>query len=267
MTQLQDAGLLESRVGEVLVLAINNPARRNAITAGLFRSLTSSLQQAGADSSIGAVVLTGTGNYFCAGGDLKQLMQRREQSEEQRRERLDELNHVVRTLRDFHKPIVAAIEGGAAGAGWSLALACDLVVAANDASFSAAYVKVGLTPDGGITGLLAQILPRQLYTQLCLTGEPIQAQRLAALGAINVLSAPGSALQDSVELATKLAAGPARAMQRIKFLCRTADSALLDEQLEKEAGFMVEAQGSSESAEGIAAFFERRSPNFSSLRV
>lgn len=266
MTEFHSDDVIESRHGAVSVLALNNPLRRNAITPTLFLNLTNSLHAAAADDSVAAVILTGAGNYFCAGGDLQQLAQRRELPEHQRRERLEALNGVIRMLRDYGKPIIASIEGGAAGAGWSVALACDLVVAARDATFSAAYVKVGLTPDGGITSLLAQMLPRQLYTQLCLTGEPIQAERLAALGAINHLSTPGAALQDALKLADKLASGPEQATRRIKQLCRAAQVASLDEQLEREADFMARAQGSPESAEGIAAYFEKRSPNFARLR-
>lgn len=258
--------VLSSRTGAVLVLAINNPERRNIITPGLFQSLIQLFECAASDNTIGAVVLTGVGPYFCAGGDLKQLAQRRQLAVGQRREKLEGLNGVVRLLRDFPKPVIAAVEGGAAGAGWSIALACDLIVAARDARFSVAYVKVGLTPDGGITALLAQALPRQLYTQLCLSGEPIDAPRLAALGVINLIAEPGSAEHEAVRWATALASGPAKAIQKIKCLCREAVSASLDEQIERESEFMVEAQGDKESAEGIEAFIEKRAPNFARLR-
>lgn len=261
-----EGDVLSSCAGAVLVLAINNPERRNIITPRLFHSLNQMLQCAAADNKVGAVVLTGVGSYFCAGGDLKQLAERRQLSVAQRREKLEGLNGIVRMLRDFPKPVIAAVEGGAAGAGWSIALACDLIVAARDARFSVAYVKVGLTPDGGITALLAQALPRQLYTQLCLSGEPIDAPRLAALGVINLIAEPGSADRDALQWATALAAGPAKAMQKIKCLCREAVRASLDEQIERESEFMVEAQGSEESAEGIGAFLAKRPPNFARLR-
>jgi enoyl-CoA hydratase/carnithine racemase len=258
--------ILVRREGAVLVLAIHTPGKRNAISPGLYDALRDALQGARDDASIGAVVLTGADGYFCSGGDLNALATRREHPPEVRRGMLEKLHGLVRLFADFPKPLVAAVEGGAAGAGLSLALGCDLLVAARDATFSVAYVKVGLTPDGGATSFLAQVLPRQLLTELCLTGERIGAERLHALGVVNRLTEPGGADAEAVELAQRLAAGPERAMARIKSLCRDAVSTPLNTQLDHEAEFMVEAQGDSESAEGIGAFLGKRKADFAALR-
>ena len=259
--------LLTRREGAVLVLSNNNPAARNALSPAFYAAVTTALVDAAADASVGAVVLTGEGGHFCAGGDLRQLAGRRELPLEQRREKLEGLHDLIRAVRDCPKPVIAAVEGAAAGAGLSLALACDMLVAARNSLFSVAYVKVGLTPDGGATAFLAEFVSRQVLTELCLTGERISGERLHALGPVNRLADPGQALADAVALATQIAAGPDQAMALIKDLCRQAPRNTLEQQLELEAQYMVRSQGSEESREGIAAFLEKRSADFNKLRA
>jgi len=258
--------LLLRREGAVLLLINNNPRRRNALSAGFYAAAIRALREAQADPGIGAVLLTGTGNFFCAGGDLDQLAARRAMAPAQRRQHLEPLHDLIRAIRASGKPVIAAVEGGAAGAGLSLALACDMLVAARDAKFSASYVRVGLTPDGGLTSLLAECVSRQLLTELCLGGEPIDAGRLYVLGAINRLAEPGAAEAVALILARRLSLGPAQAMASIKTLCRQAHAQTLDAQLEQEAHHMVAAQGGAEAAEGIAAFLDKRAPDFVALR-
>lgn len=258
--------LLQQREGAVLVLTHNNPAVRNALSPEFYAALTAALQQAAADDSVGAVVLTGAGGMFCSGGDLRQLIKRRELPEAERRQRLEGLHDLIRTLRDCPKPVVAAVEGAAAGAGLSIALACDLLVSARDAVYSVAYVKVGLTPDGGATAFLAEFVSRQVLTELCLTGERITGERLHALGAVNRLTDAGDALAQAVHLARQVADGPLQANAAIKALCRSAPQATLEQQLDLEAQHMVRAQGGAESLEGIGAFLDKRKPDFVKLR-
>ena len=169
-------------------------------------------------------------------------------------------------MRDCPKPVIAAVEGATAGAGLSLALACDMLVAAKNAVFSVAYVKVGLTPDGGATAFLAEFVSRQVLTELCLTGERISGERMHQLGPVNRLSEPGQALADAVALAAQVASGPAWTMARIKELCRAAPRTTLEQQLELEAQCMVRAQETAESREGIGAFLEKRAPDYTKLR-
>lgn len=259
--------ILVGREGAVLVLSNNNPAARNALTPEFYAALPQALAQAEADPSIGAVVLTGVGGHFCAGGDLHRLALRRAMTPAERRVNLEGLHDLIRALQNCSKPVIAAVEGAAAGAGLSIALACDMLVVARNAAFSVAYVKVGLTPDGGATAFLAEFVSRQVLTQLCLTGERISGERLHALGAVNALSEPGDALPTAITLATRIAAGPQRAMARIKTLCRQASRTTLEQQLELEANHMVVSMGDDEAAEGIAAFFDKRPADFSGLRI
>lgn len=257
--------LLVHREGAVLVLSNNNPAARNALTPEFYAALPQALAEAEVDPAIGAVVLTGVGAAFCAGGDLHRLALRRTMTPAVRRANLEGLHDLIRAIQNCSKPVIAAVEGAAAGAGLSIALACDMLVVARNASFSVAYVKVGLTPDGGATAFLSEFVSRQVLTELCLTGERISGERMHALGAVNRLVEPGDALPAAITLAASIACGPQRAMARIKKLCRAASGTTLEQQLELEAGHMVESMGDDEAAEGIAAFFAKRRADFSGL--
>ncbi len=249
--------------GRVLVVTNDSPATRNALTPEFYLNFRAALGKADKDPGVGAVVLTGAGDFFCSGGNLKGLQARRLLDEAGRRASLDKLHDLIRAMRACAKPIVAAVEGGAAGAGVSLALACDLLVAAAPASFSVAYVKIGLTPDGGATYFLSRALPRQLVTELCMTGQPVTATRLATFGLVNRLVEPGQARDEAVRFAAELARGPGQSLARIKELCSAASGNNLDSQLELEAQFMAKALGSADGAEGIDAFLEKRTANFS----
>lgn len=256
------APLLMRREEGVLILSNNNVAARNALSPEFYAAVTAALQQAASDSSVGAIILTGEGGHFCAGGDLRQLAKRRELPEAERRAKLEGLHDLIRAVRDCPKPVIAAVEGAAAGAGLSLALACDMLVAAKNSVFSVAYVKVGLTPDGGATAFLSEFVSRQVLTELCLTGERISGERLAQLGAVNRLAEPGQAIVLALALAQQIAQGPALAIARIKDLCRQAPHNSLEAQLELEAQYMVASQMTEESREGIGAFLDKRTPQY-----
>lgn len=258
--------LLSSREGAVLVLSHNNAASRNSLSAEFYDALTQALNTAADDDTIGAVVLTGEGGHFCSGGNMQQLMTRRDLSLEDRYAKVGALHDLIRLIRDLPKPVIAAVEGAAAGAGLSLALSCDMLVAAKSSFFSVAYVKIGLTPDGGATAFLAELVSRQILTELCLTGERISGERMQQLGAVNRLTEAGDALAQAISLAHQVAAGPQQSMAAIKALCRQAPTNSLDAQLDLEAQYMVQAYVSEESREGISAFLEKRSADFSKLR-
>lgn len=262
-TAVQSTGpLRRRREGAVLVLAIDNPKARNALSPELYAELGKALEEAAADDSIGAIVLTGEGGHFCAGGDLRKLATRHTLTPLERRANLEQLNATVRALRNCPKPIVAALEGAVAGAGVSVALGCDILVAASDSRFSVAYVKVGLTPDGGATALLGESLSRPALAELCLTGNIVNGERMYQLGVVNRVVEPGRALEEALALANQLANGPVQAMARIKHLCNTAKRNSFEEQVALESQYMVEAQGGAEAKEGIAAFLEKRKPVF-----
>lgn len=252
--------------GTHLVVVNDNPQRRNALTPGFYEGMRVALAQAAAEPRIAAVVLTGAEGFFCAGGDLTLLMTAQKMMHSRRRAEIEDLQSLIRAMLDCPRPVIAAVEGGAAGAGFSLALACDLAVAAQDARFTASYVNAGLIPDGGLTGSLTAALPPALVAEICLLGRPVEAQRLFDLGAINALAEPGGALAAAEALAQRLAQGPAEAQAGIKALLTGARAALMEAQLDAEVEPMAVALGSAEAGEGISAFLGKRPPDFATLR-
>ncbi|MDK3018986.1 oxepin-CoA hydrolase, alternative type [Pseudodonghicola flavimaris] len=248
--------------GDRLVVLNGNAARRGALTPEFLDAITAAAEQALAPR-IKAVILSSEGPFFCAGGDLNVLITRQGLAEDDRRAQIDRLHARIRAIRTCPVPVIAAIEGGAAGAGLSIALACDLIVAAEDAKFTAAYVKAGLVPDGGLTAALARILPRPLSMEMCLLGRPVTAARMAALGAVNLLTAPGGAEAGAMELADALAKGPRNTQGVIRSMVARAYDTTEAEQLDIERDAMGRATGSADAAEGIAAFLEKRAPDWS----
>lgn len=247
--------------GDRLVVVNGNTAKRGALSPELYDTIVSAVEQA-ADSRIRAIILTSDGPFFCAGGDLNVLIERRKLDEGERRARVDMLHDVMRAVRGSPVPVIAAVEGGAAGAGLSLALACDLIVAAEGAKFTAAYVKAGLVPDGGLTSALARTLPRPLAMEMCLLARPVDAARMAALGVVAELVDPGETLAVAHQLADRLAAGPREAQRAIRGLVSQAYETAEAEQLDAERNAMARAVAGDEAGEGISAFLEKRKPHF-----
>lgn len=247
--------------GDRLIVVNMNSARRGALSPDLYAAIAEAMEKA-AEPRIRAVILSSEGGFFCAGGDLNVLIERRQLSEAERRDKVDLLHDLIRAIRTCPVPVIAAVEGGAAGAGASLALACDLLVAAEDAKFTAAYVKAGLVPDAGLTSALARMLPRQLAMEMCLLARPITAGYMSDLGVVNVLATPGEAETQAHALADALAQGPRGAQGVIRRLVAEAYEASEAQQLDAERDAMARAAGGGEAAEGIAAFLEKRKPRF-----
>ncbi len=249
-------------MGDRLVVWNGNAAKKGALTPEFYQTLHDALERA-QDPRVRAIILTSEGNFFCAGGDLNVLIERRKLSEDGRRGKVDELHDLVRAMRACPVPIVAAVEGGAAGAGLSLALACDLIVASQEARFTAAYVKAGLVPDAGLTTSLSRLLPRALAMEMCLIGRPIMAIRFAELGAVNRLTAVGQAFEQAMNYVDTMCAGPRGAQRAIRQLVSAAYETPEADQLDAERDAMAHAAGGHEAAEGIAAFLEKRKPDYS----
>lgn len=248
--------------GDRLIVWNGNAEKRGALSPELYACIAHALETA-QEPRIRALVLTSEGNFFCAGGDLNVLISRRAMAETKRRVKVDELHDLVRALRGAPVPVIAAVEGGAAGAGLSLALACDLIVASKEAKFTAAYVKAGLVPDAGLTASLARLLPRPFAMEMCLLGRPVMATRLAEMGAISRICAEGDAFEQAMALADTLSAGPRAAQGVIRRLVADAYETSEADQLDAERDAMAAAAGMDEAAEGIAAFLEKRKPNYS----
>ena len=249
-----------SRAGGVLTVVNDDPPTRNALSWDFYDGFREICEAAGDDPETRALVLTGAAGFFCSGGNVNGLRERSEADEATRRASVERLHAMIRAMRACPRPIVAAVEGGAAGAGASRALACDLIVAARDAYLSVAYVRIGLTPDGGATALLGAALPRQLASEMVMTGDRVGMDRLHALGLVNRLTGPGEALGVAEALAARLADGPGEAIAAGKRLVGAATGAGFERQLDLEADAIAAALGGPEGREGIAAFLGKRAP-------
>ena len=252
------AELKASRRDGTLILTISNPGARNALHSDMYAAAIETLGTAERDDSIRAVILTGADNFFCAGGNLKRLLENRALPKSEQAESIDNLHQWVEALRDCPKPVIAAVDGAAAGAGFSLALACDLIVAGASAKFVMAYVKVGLTPDGGGSWFLSRALPRQLATEMLIEGKPVLAPRLFDLGIVNRVVPDGTALDAALAWADDLAALSPNAVERIKVLVGDAQRNNLGEHFEAERHSFVESLHHRDAKEGITAFLEKR---------
>lgn len=256
------AQLLVERLGAVELWRISNPGARNALHPDIYRAGIAALAAAGADAAVRAIVLAGDGEHFCAGGDLNRLLANRSKAPAEQAASIDLLNTWVLAIRDCPKPFVAAVEGAAAGAGFSLVLACDQVVAAEDARFAMSYVRVGLTPDGGSGHFLGTRLPYPIAYELIASGQPVGAQRLQALGLVNETTRPGEALAAALARAGRLAEGPAFALGRIKSQLAAVERERLAAQQVRERDDFVAALFHDDAAEGIGAFLAKRKPRF-----
>ena len=250
--------LLSRREGAVLVLTISNPSARNAMHPSLYRTATQLLRAAAQDKAVRAIVLTGEGEHFCGGGDVKRLAEQRLRPREEQLGHLDALHDWVMAMHDAPQPVIAAVEGAAAGGGFSLCLGCDLIVAAEDARFVMSYVKLALSPDGGGSDSLARALPPQAALELLLDGGVCTAQRLQAWGVVNRVVPHGDALATALAWARQLAAGPFEAQARIKQLVHAARGRSRRAQLDAERDAFVASLYSDECGDGIAAFLAAR---------
>ena len=256
------AELKASRRDATLILTLSNPGAKNALHPDMYAAAIESLATAERDNDIRAVVLTGADNFFCAGGNLNRLLENREKDKSVQADSIDHLNGWTDAIRSCSKPVIAAVDGAAAGAGFSLALACDMIVAGENAKFVMAYVKVGLTPDGGGSWFLARALPRQLATEIMIEGKPVLATRLHALGLVNRVVPDGSALEQALDWADELASLSPNATSRIKGLVREASDNTLEQHFELEKQSFVESLHHRDGREGISAFLEKRKPQF-----
>lgn len=254
--------LLVGGENQTLVLTISDPEARNAIGPDIYAAGVEALNAAEANRDVRAVIITGEGSNFCAGGNLNRLLNNRQQDPQVQADSISAFNTWVESIRLFPKPVIAAVEGAAAGAGVSVALACDLVVAAEDAFLVMAYANVGLSPDGGGAWHIARHLPRATQMQMLMLGERMKAKRLHELGVISHLSAPGDALNTALQIAASLTSRAPNVMASIKDLCNEAVDVSLHQHLENERQHFVRNLHHANGGEGIQAFLEKRQPQY-----
>lgn len=250
--------------GNVAIIEMNRPDALNALSLQLTKDLRSAIEKAVEDKAR-AVILTGNGRAFCAGGDLREMSemwQREGRIEAFMEEPLEALHKVILLIRETPIPFIASVNGVCAGAGTNFALACDLIIASEDATFNEAFVRIGLSPDCGGSFLLPRAIGDKLAAEMFMTGETISAERAKEIGMINRVVPLEMLEQESLVLAKKLALAPTASIGRIKQMLNATFSNDLHSQLKLEHELQIESGKANDFKEGVTAFFEKRPPNF-----
>jgi enoyl-CoA hydratase/carnithine racemase len=248
----------------VATLTLNRPERLNALSDTLRGNLYDAVTACAADPNVGVVVITGAGRGFCSGGDVKSMSERHQSGEAASitEKFAPQRDQILLAMRDCLKPIIAAVNGAAAGAGMNLALACDLRIASSAAKFSQAFVKRGLHPDWGGTYFLPRVVGTAKACELIFTGDTIDAAEALKLGILNAVVAPEALMAETYKLAQKIANGPPVAIQLAKRAIYHNQEADLRGALEFETFVQNITKETEDSKEGVKAFVEKRAPVF-----
>ena len=247
----------------ILTITLNRPEKLNAFIGHMRRDLAEALEHAGSDRSVRVVVITGAGRAFCAGGDVEfmaQLMERHDTEEFARI--LGAGRRVIMAIRQMTKPVIAAVNGTAAGAGCNLAFACDLRIASTDASFTQSFIKVGLNPDWGGTFFLPRLVTPNKACELFFLGETIKAEEAERLNLVNQVVRPDDLESATLQLAERLRAAPPIALAAAKQAVYTSEAHSLEEMLRYETEAQLRCFESDDGHEGVRAFLEKREPHF-----
>lgn len=244
----------------VATVRLNRPDALNALTVPMKRELVAALRQIERDASVRAVILTGAGRAFCAGQDLRERLE--PDAAPLGVEVRERYNPIIRAMRGLPKPIVGAINGVAAGAGASLAMACDIRIASEAATFSLAFGRVGLVPDSGATWFLPRLVGATRAAELALLNEPVSATDAVRLGLVGRVVPADQLATEASAVAARLAAGAPRAIALTKRALDAAWDRSLDATLDYEAHLQDVAGRTKDHAEGLAAFMEKRPPRF-----
>ncbi|MBP7336706.1 enoyl-CoA hydratase-related protein [Niveispirillum sp.] len=256
-----EGALLSSLDGGLLRLTLNRPAQANALDLPLVDKLTAALEAAGGDRAVRAIVITGAGHAFCAGADLAAMAGIMEKPGGMDRV-MGRLNHLIQTLADCPKPVVARVAGACAGGGLGLALACDFVVAEADATFTTAFARIGMALDCGTSHALPRLVGPVQARRLAYLADRIDGTAAASLGLI-LEAVPADRLDATVDaLARRLAAGPTLAIAASKSLLNQAATATLSDQLTAEAGHVARQMATADARIGVTAFLSRSQPAF-----
>lgn len=255
--------ILVSESEGIATITLNRPDKLNAFIGHMRRDLAEALERAGSDRSIRVVIVTGAGRAFCAGGDIgfmAELMKRQDSEEFARI--LGAGRRVISAIRSMTKPVIAAVNGPAAGAGFNLALACDLRVASSNATFSQSFLKIGLHPDWGGTYFLPRMVTPNKACELFFLGDSIDAAEALRLNLVNQVVAPEELETAVLQLAERLRAAPPIALAAVKHAVYESTRADLDEMLRYETESQLRCFESEDGHEGVHAFFEKRDPDF-----
>ena len=243
-------------------ITLNRPSKLNAIDWRLAERVVDSLLAIERDESVRAVIVKGNGRAFMAGGDLHEFHAAGERAPESVKRLIEPFHEIIRRIRTLRAPVIAAVHGAVAGGGVAVALACDFVIAADDAVFTPAYLRIATNPDGGTTWSVVKLLGERRALEWLMLGEPMPSQRAADLGLINRVVAREELDAEAKALARRIATGPAQAQASLKRLVWQASGADLDAQLEAECAGFLALSATADFREGVASFLERREPRF-----
>jgi 2-(1,2-epoxy-1,2-dihydrophenyl)acetyl-CoA isomerase len=245
----------------VATVTFNRPEALNATNDQFYREMQSLIRDIGSDDAVGAVIITGAGRGFCAGADVKSMNPDMPLLDRRKRHRWI-LSDILRPLINLEKPVIAAVNGAAVGAGFNIALAADIIIASEAAVFSQIFIRLGLVPDLGGLHLLTRVVGLNKAKELCFTGKKISAAEALDLGIVNHVVPPDKLLGDVSKLAAQIAAGPPVALSMIKTLLNKSSNSTLEQMLEYESYAQTLAYTTPEHKEGVAAFREKRAPSF-----
>lgn len=244
----------------IATVRMNRLESMNALEFQLRADLADCFGELAGRDDVRVVILTGSGNAFCAGGDLREISQGR--NVDQARQYMLHASRITLAIQNLEKPVIAAVNGAAVGAGFSIAAACDLIVASQTAVFAQSFIRLGLVPGMGGTYFTSRLIGLQKAKELAFTGRAVKAPELERLGLINYVVAPDQVEGKALELALELAGGPPLALGLTKKLMNQSLFSALPEQLEKETQTQAGLMQSDDHMEGIRSFLEKRRPEF-----
>jgi len=248
--------------GGIARVTLNRPERLNALDHGLAAALADAFEVIEHDPTVRVATLMGSGRAFMAGGDISVFKAAGNDAPEVIGKLIGLFHRTIRAIRRVNAPVIAGVHGAAAGGGLGLALACDFIIASDDASFVPAYTRLGTNPDGGTTWTVTRLLGPQRALEWLMLGEPKDARAAEKAGLVNRVVAKDALAGEVDALARRIAAGPATAHANLKRLVEQAPYTSLDRQLDGERDGFVQAAGTRDFREGVLAFLERRHPQF-----
>jgi 2-(1,2-epoxy-1,2-dihydrophenyl)acetyl-CoA isomerase len=256
--------ILVAEENGIVTITLNRPERLNSFIGHMRRDLGEALEEAGSDPDVRVIVLTGAGRAFCAGGDVNFMAELVERNDAEEFARLlGAARRVILAIRHMTKPVIASINGPASGAGFNLALACDLRIASADATFSQSFVKIGFHPDWGGTYFLPRMVPSNIACELFFLGEPITAQQALDLHLVNQVVPADQLEAATLALAERLRDGAAVSIAAAKQAVYASEQDSLDRMLQYEVDAQMRCFASDDGREGVRAFLEKRPPQFS----
>jgi 2-(1,2-epoxy-1,2-dihydrophenyl)acetyl-CoA isomerase len=250
--------------GGIAVITLNRPDVLNAVNATMGKELLEALRRAEKDDGVHCLIITGSGRAFCAGEDIQDLRGQYERGENPKlgERLLSKYNPIIRQIRRMQKPVIAAVNGVAAGAGAGIAYSCDIRVGAEDARFLQAFIKLGLAPDSGTSFFLPRLVGLSKALELALTGDELGSKEAERLGLVYKVVPGGQLMETARELGSRLARGPAKAIGFTKRALNKSISSDLETMLEYESYLQEIAGATADHTEAVHAFFEKRKPAF-----